>query len=122
MPLRSFQDREGHEWRVWSVVPQSSAASTLDEMFRDGWLCFERIDLGERCRLTLSEVPAGWDSLSDERLDLLRRVATAVTVASAEPEVGRPVTGKIPIENSARDRSTGPRTVIGGSEDADERP
>ena len=85
MPLRSFEDREGNEWRVWSVVPQSSAAVTLDEVFRGGWLCFERVDHGERCRLTLAEVPAGWEALSGERLDLLRRVATPV---SASPIVG----------------------------------
>jgi len=121
MPLRSFEDREGNEWRVWSVVPQSSAAVTLDEAFRSGWLCFERVDRGDRCRLTLAEVPAGWEALSGERLDLLRRVATPVAVSAIDPETGKSITGKYPIENAARDRPSGPKTVIGGSEDSDER-
>jgi hypothetical protein len=94
---------------------------TLDEAFRGGWLCFEKVDQGDRCRLTLTEVPAGWDSLSDERLDLLRRVATPVTASSVDPQTGQSTTGKFPIETAARDRPSGPKTVIGGSEDADER-
>ena len=121
MPLRSFEDREGNEWRVWKVVPQSSAAATLDEAFRGGWLCFERVDRAERCRLTLTEVPAGWESLSEERLDLLRRVATTAPASADDPDSAKPITGKIPIENAARDRPSGPRTVIGGSVDGDER-
>jgi hypothetical protein len=122
MPLRSFDDREGNEWRVWSVVPQASAAVTLDEVFRGGWLCFERLAGGERCRLSLSEAPAGWESLSDDRLDLLRRVATPVTASSVDPETGQANTGKFPIENAARDRSSAPKTVFGSGDAVDERP
>ena len=48
MPLRTFTDRQGVDWRVWSVTPEPNAAFTLDEEFRAGWLCFERMDGGER--------------------------------------------------------------------------
>jgi hypothetical protein len=122
MPLRSFEDREGNEWRVWSVVPQASAAVTLDESYRGGWLCFERIAGGERCRLTLAEAPSGWESLSDDRLDLLRRVATPVTASSVDAETGQPNTGKFPIENAARERPSGSMTVIASGDTVDERP
>ena len=122
MPLRVFEDREGNEWRVWSVIPATSAAATLDEEYRGGWLCFERIGRAERCRLTLSEVPRGWDALSDERLDLLRRVATSVTSSPADASMSQTSTGKRPIENAARDRPSGPKSVIGGDDSEDARP
>jgi hypothetical protein len=112
MALRSFQDRDGTEWRVWSVVPGAMAAATLDDEFRSGWLCFERVDGGGRCRLTLAEAPAGWESLPDERLDLLRRVA--MPVAATSDTIATTTTGKRPIENAAR--------VIGGNDASDARP
>jgi len=76
MPLRTFRDRDGTEWRVWSVVPDPHAAVTLDAEHRAGWICFERLDGRERRRLTLTAAPADWDALPDDRLELLRRVAT----------------------------------------------
>ena len=76
MPLRTFRDRDGTEWRVWSVVPDPHAAVTLDAEHRAGWICFERLDGGERRRLTLGEAPEDWGALPDDRLELLRRVAT----------------------------------------------
>lgn len=121
MALRRFEDREGNLWRVWSVVPAANAAVTLDEEFRGGWLCFERVEGGGRCRLTLSEAPAAWESLSDERLDLVRRVATPVLTAPSDPLTSETITGKRPIENAARDRPSGPKSVIGGRVEGDER-
>ena len=117
MALRTFVDRDGGEWRVWSVTPSAPAAVTLDEAYRGGWLCFERVEGGERCRLTLSEAPAGWDALPDERLDLLRRVATRVV----QPPLDSPgeVTSRRPIEDAARDRRSGPKSVIGGDDEDD---
>src|SRR5215218_9543147 len=103
MALRTFEDREGQQWRVWSVVPATNAALTLDEEFRAGWLCFEHLGGGGRCRLTMSEAPAAWESLPDDRLDLLRRVATPVP-APVDPGISETTTGKRPIENAARDR------------------
>lgn len=107
MPLRSFQDREGKAWRVWSVIPATSAAATLDAEFRGGWLCFERAEGGDRRRLTLTEAPAGWESLTDDRLDLLRRVATTVANTSVDAATSDTITGKRPIENAVRERLPG---------------
>jgi hypothetical protein len=76
MPLRTFRDRDGTDWRVWSVIPDPHAAVTLDAEHRAGWLCFESSDGRERRRLTLAEAPTDWDALPDDRLELLRRVAT----------------------------------------------
>jgi hypothetical protein len=106
---------------VWSVVPAANAAVTLDEEFRGGWLCFERVDGGGRSRLTLTEAPAAWESLPDERLDLLRRVAMPVPSAPTDPLASETTTGKRPIENAARDRRSGPMCVMGGSVEGDER-
>ena len=115
MALRVFSTREGEEWRVWSVVPATIAASTLDEAFRGGWLCFEDIKSGERRRLSLTEVPAGWEALPDDRIDLLRRVATPV---AAQPLDGSgEVTTRRPIEDAARYRKSGPKSVIGGDDE-----
>jgi hypothetical protein len=102
MALRSFEDREGNQWRVWSVVPATNAAATLDETFRRGWLCFERTDGSERRRLTLTEAPAAWESLSDDRLDLVRRVATPVASSALDSTVAGTTTGRREIENAAR--------------------
>ena len=103
MALRSYLDREGDEWRVWSVVPGANAAATLDEEFRSGWLCFEKATGGDRRRLPMSEAPDDWEALPDERLDLLRRVATPVTAPVSGGGVSDSTTGKRPIENAARE-------------------
>ena len=122
MALRSYEDREGDEWRVWSVVPAASAAATLDQEYRAGWLCFERSAGGDRRRLPMSEVPDDWASLSDDRIDLLRRVATPVTTtptpAALNDGVADTITGKRPIENAARDGTPAPPSVSGRDERA----
>jgi hypothetical protein len=83
MALRSYSGSDGEEWRVWRVVPDSISFSTLGESYRDGWLCFERVDGTDRRRLSMTHVPAEWDALTDERLDLLRRTAEPATRRSA---------------------------------------
>ena len=89
------------------MQPTSSTAG-LQERFRNGWLCFERADGESRARLPLDDVPAGWDALPDERLELLSRLA----------EVASRPRGVTPIEaheaqegdeDYARSRSTAPR-------------
>jgi hypothetical protein len=75
MALRTYEDPDGKEWRVWRVVPDSISFSTLGESYRGGWLCFERVDGSERKRLSMNEVPEDWEALAEERLDLLRRMA-----------------------------------------------
>ena len=74
MALRKFTDRSGCVWNVWNVQPTVSELS-LEESLRQGWLCFQRLEGGERFRLPLSDAPAAWEELPTERLDLLRRVA-----------------------------------------------
>ena len=75
MALRTYKDPEGTEWRVWRVVPDAISFSTLEEPFRDGWLCFERTDGSDRRRLAMRRVPDEWDLLDDDRLEALRRAA-----------------------------------------------
>lgn len=74
MALRIFRDQDGLPWNAWLVQPGTSG-SNLQQRFRDGWVCFERVDGSGRCRLPLGEMPSGWEELPDLKLDLLRRVA-----------------------------------------------
>lgn len=73
MATRDFRDGRGVSWRVWSTVPISGAVITAG--FEKGWLTFES-DSGALRRL--APVPAGWEDVSNERLDLLCRAATEV--------------------------------------------
>jgi hypothetical protein len=114
MALRVFSTREGDEWRVWSVVPAANAAATLDDEFRGGWLCFEQVNGGERRRLPLTQAPAGWDVLPDDRLDLLRRVASLVSSPPVDTVAN--VTGRRPIEDAARYRRSEPTSAVGVDE------
>jgi hypothetical protein len=68
-----FEDAEGVSWRVWNTVPISGAV--INPGFEKGWLTFES-ELGSLRRLV--PVPAGWEELSRERLQLLLRNSTAV--------------------------------------------
>ena len=115
MPLRTFTDRQGVEWRVWSVTPEPNAAQTLDEEFRAGWLCFERMDGGERRRLAFTDVPAAWEALPEERLDLLRRVALLSAPLVFDSPAGSVV--HEPFEDEARARRSGPTSAVGGEGD-----
>jgi hypothetical protein len=74
MALRSFLASDGHTWTVWHVQP------TRGTQARPGipaeWLAFQIDDESERRRLR--QFPPDWEALSDERLDLLRRMAEVV--------------------------------------------
>jgi hypothetical protein len=73
MALRTFQASDGRMWRVWLVrasKPNSRFVKTPE------WLAFQTEDESERRRL--HQVPANWADLSDERLDLLLRVAEVI--------------------------------------------
>lgn len=85
MPLRVYKDRDGQDWRVWTVTPGGAGAPMLEASYRDGWLCFERLDGTDRRRLSLSDVPAAWETLPEERIDLLRRVAEPAGRRSGAP-------------------------------------
>lgn len=76
MALRIFEDRNGEGWQVWHVVPASTVLERsrwIDDRYREGWLCFESLETGERRRL--APVPSGWDRLGPERLALMCRMA-----------------------------------------------
>lgn len=117
MPLRVFTDRDGVEWNVWRVRPTASAGSPLHERYRDGWVCFQRADATERFRMSMDEVPPGWEVLPADRLDLLRRVA-------AMPRDDRPATDTAEearhsrVEDFERDSVSGPREIAGHDSDA----
>ena len=70
MALRTFQASDGRTWQVWLVrasKPNSRFVKSPE------WLAFQTEDESEHRRLR--QVPANWADLSDERLDLLLRVA-----------------------------------------------
>jgi hypothetical protein len=70
MPNRSFVDAQGVAWNVWSTVPSGNAV--LGSTYATGWLTFES-DAGLLRRL--APIPEGWESVADDRLALLCRVA-----------------------------------------------
>jgi hypothetical protein len=98
MALRTYTDPDGVEWRVWRVTPDSISFSTLGEAYRDGWLCFERVDGADRRRLSMAQAPTDWDDLTDDRLDALRR--------SADPAMRR--SNSTGIDTGALEREKGP--------------
>jgi hypothetical protein len=78
MASRSFTDRSGAAWRVWSTVPQDTRGCLPG--YEQGWLTFENEGTAERRRL--APIPDDWEEVSEERLILMCRVAEA-------PRVGR---------------------------------
>jgi hypothetical protein len=79
MALRTFTASDGRPWTVWLVQP-STRSPLLGAP--GAWLAFQNEDGSERRRLRV--FPTGWADLSDERLDLLRRMADPV-----KPHKGR---------------------------------
>lgn len=73
MALRTFIAPDGTTWTVW--LAQSAGAVGLPGAPTE-WLAFQNADGTERRRLI--EIPDGWDTLPDNRLDLLRRMAEPV--------------------------------------------
>jgi hypothetical protein len=86
MPMRSFVEREGERWNVWSVLPHASGARVLEQL-RGGWLCFAPENGEARFRLPMTEAPLGWEALPDQRLELLCRVA-ALLASPVGPSAG----------------------------------
>lgn len=108
MSSREFTDRRGTIWRVREIVPQfaerrkgdrrasvaalwsaripvvdrrtierrrtSTIRATVSRGYEQGWLTFESPDEKRR----LAPVPAGWETFSPERLELLCRMADVV--------------------------------------------
>jgi hypothetical protein len=73
MALRIFIASDGRAWRVWLV---RSTNPTSRFVKPPEWLAFQSED--ERERRRLYQVPANWADLSDQRLELLLRVAEQV--------------------------------------------
>jgi hypothetical protein len=114
--LRDFTDGDGDEWRVWMVTPTSSGSQALAQAYRGGWLCFERADGTDRRRLSMADVPASWDALSDHHLDRLRGAAEVVPrrAPAGEGQAAESAAGS--LENEQRSRVSGPKSVVGEDE------
>ena len=73
MSLKTFRAADGSTWTAWRVetgtVPVVPGTPSV-------WLAFQNEDESERRRLL--EVPDDWERLSDQSLDLLRRMAEPV--------------------------------------------
>jgi hypothetical protein len=116
LTLRVFTDRDGSEWQVWNVDPSSGHMGVRKDL-REGWLCFERVGGGDRCRLALAEAPPAWEQLPADALDRLRRAAAAKRSSRAMTwESGQP-RAKVD-EEEARRRTSGPKHVLGDDEES----
>ena len=73
MSLKTFCAPDGTTWTAWRVetgtLPVIPGTPSV-------WLAFQNEDCTERRRLL--EVPDDWEQLSDQLLDLLRRMAEPV--------------------------------------------
>jgi hypothetical protein len=105
MGLRVFVDDEGRAWQVWDVQASAGARGVREDL-RGGWLCFELVAGGERCRLPWVDVPLGWEQLSDAQLEQLRRSATTERPSRRAQRL----TGEHAVverEDAARQRTSG---------------
>lgn len=90
MATRAFTDSAGVEWLIWHVTPgehtrgAGRGASALPDELAGGWLCFESAS-GKR---RFYPVPPDWDTLAEDKLELLCRAAVAVGPRIA-PRTGR---------------------------------
>ena len=74
MASRSFRANDGTPWTAWLVQAGTANVPGMPSQ----WLAFQNEEGTERRRLM--QVVAGWEQLSDERLDLLRRMAEPVVL------------------------------------------
>jgi hypothetical protein len=72
---RSFVDRNGTQWQVWKTAPGSPTFVAPE--LASGWLTFAS-DAGRR---RLYPIPNNWETVADERLDLMCRAAMPVAEA-----------------------------------------
>jgi len=72
MASRHFIDSNGTTWRVWSTIPDG--VNLLGEDYARGWLTFESEDALRR----LVPIPADWEEVAQQRLELYCRVANEV--------------------------------------------
>jgi hypothetical protein len=101
MATRAFTDSTGMEWLIWHVTPgqhtrrAGRGLSTLPEELADGWLAFE-CSAGKR---RFYPVPPEWETLADDKLEILCRAAIPVVAAKSSaalmqgaPDAGGEVT------------------------------
>lgn len=74
MSLKTFRAPDGTCWTAWRV---ETGTEPVVPGTPSVWLAFQSEDGTERRRLL--EVPDDWEQLSDQLLDLLRRMAEPVT-------------------------------------------
>jgi len=72
MASRNFMDSNGVGWRVWNTIPEG--ANLLGEDYARGWLTFESEDALRR----LVPIPADWEQVAQQRLELYCRLANEV--------------------------------------------
>lgn len=86
MAHRTFRDRNGLEWQVWDVIPNSYVGATLD----GGWLTF----LSGEDKRRLAPVPLYWVNAPEAELAVLLDSAKQVGVrsggASESPSAAAP--------------------------------
>lgn len=116
MALRVFADDSGQEWNAWDVQPSESSALVLSKRFQRGWLCFERVDGSLRCRVSLDDVPPGWDALPAHHL--VQLLTKALSESTVQRQSARTTTGveRSAAESAARERVSGPRESIGSDD------
>ena len=73
MSLKTFRAADGSTWTAWRV---ETGTTPVVPGTPSMWLAFQNEDGSERRRLL--EVPEDWERLSDQSLDLLRRMAEPV--------------------------------------------
>src|SRR5215218_9963117 len=85
MATRAFTDSAGVEWLIWHVTPgqhtrrAGRGVTTLPDELADGWLCFES-GVGKR---RFYPVPPDWETLADEKLEIVCRAAVAVSARTS---------------------------------------
>ena len=90
MASRAYTDSSGVEWLVWEVTPgqhtrpSRQGMSALPEELADGWLCFES-GVGKR---RFYPVPPEWETLADDKLEILCRAAVPVGARPSAVETG----------------------------------
>ena len=78
--IRDFRDRNGCDWRAWSVTPGQASTSSTRNLgdLRNGWLAFESLSGSGKRRLI--DFPPDWMTLADSELEELLDRATAAPV------------------------------------------
>jgi hypothetical protein len=87
--VRQFEDGTGRRWRAWPVTPDlrggEASRRSLGE-FREGWICFEAVDLSGRRRLP--HQGRRWSDLPAEELPRLLTQAIDVPARKVRSPLG----------------------------------